>query len=518
MKSRLSVAGTIAVALLLAGCGGGDDESENDVAEAGSEIAASADPADAAIAPPADVPIAPADDAPAEEPPPADEPAPAEPAAGAPPAEASAGEAPAPAGDAAPAANDAAAAAVAPAEGDAPVGEGEAVDADAVLAAFGAEGPALDAETAVLMLDADIDRGRSYAQRCTGCHILRPGPPAATDAQEGPSLFNVVNRRIGMIDYYEYSEAMLALWETEATWTPARLNAYLADPQGTVPGTAMDVAVRDAADRANVIAFLSTLAFEPGENQGAVGEPALVVRIEDADPAEGEALTERCIACHTFGEGEGALVGPNLFALVGAPVGRDSAFAYSLAFEELAGKDAIWTYNRLDEFLEAPAVAVPGTRMGFAGIADENARAALIAYLAELTPALNGEFAVTIGVAQPGLNPLTFSIGQEQLGAVYFALAGCDVCHGGNLRGRYDFLGNAQELRVPALIGDVFEEKWFGLSVYDLLDYVRQHQPGNEDGVFPIVVAHILARNGFVPGLTPLPTDRAELEAMGFYQ
>ena len=299
----------------------------------------------------------------------------------------------------------------------------------------------------------------------------------------------------------------------------ARLAAFLADPAAVVPGTSMTFAVRDDSDRANTIAFLMTLAPAPGQNPGAIGNPDLVERIDAANPADGEALTERCTSCHTFGAGEENLVGPNLFAMIGAPVGGVEGFGYSLALEALSEAGAIWTYESLDEFLQSPAVAVPGTRMGFAGISDADERAAIIAYLAVLSPrAALVEEGVTIGVAQPGLNPLTFSNTEVQFGAVWYALDGCDTCHGGNLRGRFDFLGNAVEERMPALIGAAFEEGWFGRTVFDLFDFVQKHRTGIDDAHYPQLVGYILVRNGFLPGATPLPTDREAQQAMGFFQ
>ena len=44
-----------------------------------------------------------------------------------------------------------------------------------------------------------------------------------------------------------------------------------------------------------------------------------------------------------------------------------------------------WDRETLDRWIENPQAVVPGTKMAFAGIADEQQRAALIQYIAEVT-------------------------------------------------------------------------------------------------------------------------------------
>ena len=197
-RAAARVAGLVALALLLAACG--DDGEETTDGSPPGEINISLDGEPAGGGEPAvDPPVAP----PAE---PAEEPAePAAPDA----------EAPAPA--------ESAAAPVDPAgapvpEGDDPAAAGaepSAAVAEAQLAAFAAEEPALPPAMAALIADADADAGRSYAQRCTGCHSFQAGRPARTEPQVGPSLYGVVDRRIGTVDDYDYSEALLALGRPE---------------------------------------------------------------------------------------------------------------------------------------------------------------------------------------------------------------------------------------------------------------------------------------------------------------
>ena len=51
----------------------------------------------------------------------------------------------------------------------------------------------------------------------------------------------------------------------------------------------------------------------------------------------------------------------------------------------LKGKGGTWTYDDLNKFLANPKAFVPGTAMGFAGIAKDSERADVIAYLNSLS-------------------------------------------------------------------------------------------------------------------------------------
>ena len=100
---------------------------------------------------------------------------------------------------------------------------------------------------------AEIAAGRELAQACTVCHALDLG----ASPRVGPHLWGIVGRPIGGVAGYGYSRALTA---TGGPWTAERLDRFLADPAGTMPGTAMAYGgLPDAADRARLIAFLATL-------------------------------------------------------------------------------------------------------------------------------------------------------------------------------------------------------------------------------------------------------------------
>jgi cytochrome c len=93
----------------------------------------------------------------------------------------------------------------------------------------------------------------------------------------------------------------------------------------------------------------------------------------------GEAIFRRCTACHTIEPGGRNGVGPNLHGIVGRAVASHPGFAYSPAMRAMGGE---WDEATLDSYLKAPAQALPGGRMAFAGIAEDAERQALILYLA----------------------------------------------------------------------------------------------------------------------------------------
>lgn len=87
----------------------------------------------------------------------------------------------------------------------------------------------------------------------------------------------------------------------------------------------------------------------------------------------------RCIGCHSPDRHR---TGPRHCGLVGRVSGTAAGYDYSAAMWEAA---ITWNAETLDDFLQAPLAAVPGTTMGFAGVADAGERRDLIAYLATLT-------------------------------------------------------------------------------------------------------------------------------------
>ena len=108
-------------------------------------------------------------------------------------------------------------------------------------------------------------KGRSlFLSRCASCHwiVNKPG----RFAKSGPYLAGLFDRKAGeLASYTNYSDAMKAWGKS---WTPARLDQYMADPDALVPGTSMRRAtgfgpIAKAADRADILAYLEKIVRDP---------------------------------------------------------------------------------------------------------------------------------------------------------------------------------------------------------------------------------------------------------------
>jgi cytochrome c len=98
------------------------------------------------------------------------------------------------------------------------------------------------------------------------------------------------------------------------------------------------------------------------------------------DPAAGAQVFKKCGICHSP-EPDTDKSGPTLFGIVGRKSAASETFFYSKA---MMAANRVWDEKNLDAFLTNPAASVPGTKMVFPGLASEQDRADLIAYLATL--------------------------------------------------------------------------------------------------------------------------------------
>jgi cytochrome c len=95
------------------------------------------------------------------------------------------------------------------------------------------------------------------------------------------------------------------------------------------------------------------------------------------DAAAGEAAYTQCKVCHALEEGKVGL-GPSLHKIIGRPAGSVAGYSYSTAMKS---SDLTWTEDKIFAYIEKPQAVVPGTKMSFAGYADPQKRADLIAWL-----------------------------------------------------------------------------------------------------------------------------------------
>jgi cytochrome c len=111
---------------------------------------------------------------------------------------------------------------------------------------------------------------------------------------------------------------------------------------------------------------------------GAVEVP-IETLLAKADPAKGEAVFKKCASCHTINSGGANGIGPNLFGVLGKPLGKHAAgFAYS---PDLAAKGGNWDFSTLNTWLKNPKAMVAGTKMTFAGLDSGEDRANIMAYI-----------------------------------------------------------------------------------------------------------------------------------------
>ena len=105
---------------------------------------------------------------------------------------------------------------------------------------------------------------------------------------------------------------------------------------------------------------------------------ALPALYNEADYENGRRAFARCRACHTVTPGGPNMTGPNLYGLFGRPAGRHDGYNYSKA---LQAADFTWDAERLDQWLANPRTYLPGNKMSFAGVPDNQDRRDLIAWL-----------------------------------------------------------------------------------------------------------------------------------------
>ena len=136
---------------------------------------------------------------------------------------------------------------------------GYAVDVEQVITASTANSETIEEkiDIAALMAMGDLAVGEKVFKKCAACHSIVKGGKNNI----GPALYNVVGRKIGVVNDYKYSKA-LSSYEKE--WTFEELNGYLIKPAKWIKGTKMAFAgLRKEKDRASVILYLNQNSDNP---------------------------------------------------------------------------------------------------------------------------------------------------------------------------------------------------------------------------------------------------------------
>lgn len=104
--------------------------------------------------------------------------------------------------------------------------------------------------SAPVLAAGDIERGAKAFGACAACHTAEPGRHLT-----GPSLAGVWGRKAGAVEGFPRSSA--ALRSSGIVWDERSLDAWLANPEKTVPGNFMQFGgIADAKVRADLVAYL----------------------------------------------------------------------------------------------------------------------------------------------------------------------------------------------------------------------------------------------------------------------
>jgi cytochrome c len=108
-----------------------------------------------------------------------------------------------------------------------------------------------------LLAAASVERGQAIAKKCTQCHTFEKGGPNKT----GPNLWNIIGAKVAHAADFAYSAGFK---DKGGTWDDENLNILLHKPRSFVQSTKMSfVGLKDAQERADVIAYLHTISDSP---------------------------------------------------------------------------------------------------------------------------------------------------------------------------------------------------------------------------------------------------------------
>lgn len=211
------------------------------------------------------------------------------------------------------------------------------------------------------------------------------------------------------------------------------------------------------------------------------GIPSIDGLIVKADVKKGQAFVQQqCAACHTLNKGGAAGAGPNLYGVMGDPMFKKAGYTFSGAVKKVA--NGVWTYQKMNEWLDDPQKFAPGTRMGYTGIKNDHVRADAIAYLRTLAdspiplpkPGAGGTAVASKGAAPAGLESgapviaTLYASADASKGQAFFEQQ-CSACHSVN-KGGANGVG-------PNLYG-VVGAPMFAKAGYTFSGAAKQHADG----------------------------------------
>ena len=136
---------------------------------------------------------------------------------------------------------------------------GYAVDVEQAITTSTTKSEAVEEkiDIASLLAMGDLAVGEKVFKKCAACHSIVKGGKNNI----GPALYNVVGRKVGVVNDYKYSKALSGYGKK---WTFEELNGYLIKPAKWIKGTKMAFAgLRKEKDRASVILYLNQNSDNP---------------------------------------------------------------------------------------------------------------------------------------------------------------------------------------------------------------------------------------------------------------
>lgn len=101
---------------------------------------------------------------------------------------------------------------------------------------------------------ASAQSGETLFEPCRACHSLDP----SVKGKAGPSLAGLIGRRIAGDPVFDYSPVLRGAANTGQTWTRARLDQFLRDPEAMFPAMWMSSKpTPNAAERKALVDFLA---------------------------------------------------------------------------------------------------------------------------------------------------------------------------------------------------------------------------------------------------------------------
>lgn len=101
------------------------------------------------------------------------------------------------------------------------------------------------------------------------------------------------------------------------------------------------------------------------------------------DVAAGEQSFRKCLPCHSIGEGAKNKIGPELNGIDGRHSGTAPGYSYSDANKN---SGITWNEQTFKKYIKDPRAMIPGTKMIFPGIKNEQEADNLWDYLKQFGP------------------------------------------------------------------------------------------------------------------------------------